>query len=129
MWRPPAARGNDPRPRRPMLFRRRSAIKKPARAALARVLATPTFELIPLTRAIDLAPLLPRGATVSVTASPSRGIEATVGLAEALSEHGFRAVPHLAARMIRDGAHLAELTSRLNVAGVDRAFVVAGDAK
>jgi len=112
-----------------MLFRRRSAIPKPARAALARVLAAPTFELIPLSRAIDLARLLPAGATVSVTASPSRGIEATVGLAESLAEHGFRAVPHLAARMIRDGAHLAELTARLNAAGVDRAFVVAGDTK
>ena len=72
---------------------------------------------------------LPAGATVSVTASPAKGIEATVALCEQLQARGFRAVPHLSARMIRDRAHLAELIAWLEGAGVDRAFVVGGDAK
>ena len=42
---------------------------------------------------------------------------------------GFRAVPHLSARMVRDRAHLADLIAWLEGAGVDRAFVVGGDAK
>jgi methylenetetrahydrofolate reductase (NADPH) len=98
-------------------------------AALARVLEAPTFELIPLRNAMDQAALLPAGATVSVTASPAKGMEATVALCEQLEGGGFRAVPHVSARMIRDRAHLVDLIAWLDGAGVDRAFVVGGDAK
>lgn len=112
-----------------MLFRRHTRLAPPAAAALAGVLAHPTFELIPLKGAMDQAAHLPPGATVSVTASPAKGIEATVGLCEQLQAQGFRAVPHLSARMVRDRAHLTELIAWLEGAGVDRAFVVGGDAK
>lgn len=98
------------------------------RAALARVLSSPTFELIPLKNVHDQAAALPGGATVSVTASPAKGIEATVELAIALEGEGFRAIPHLSARMIRDRPHLADLLAPLAEAGIDRAFVVGGDA-
>ena len=104
------------------------ALSAAERAALDRVLADPTFELIPLKNAREQAAALPRGATVSVTASPGKGIEATVELTIELEKAGLRAIPHLSARMIRDRAHLAELLSRLTDAGVDRAFVVGGDA-
>lgn len=96
--------------------------------ALARALADPTFELIPLKNVREQAAALPRGATVSVTASPGKGIEATVELAIELEATGLRAIPHLSARMIRDRAHLAALLDRLEGAGIDRAFVVGGDA-
>jgi methylenetetrahydrofolate reductase (NADPH) len=89
----------------------------------------PTFELVPLKNALDQAGYLPPGARVSVTASPAKGIEATVGLCEQLQIAGFRAVPHLSARMVRDEAHLRDLIAWLEGAGVDRAFVVGGDAK
>jgi methylenetetrahydrofolate reductase (NADPH) len=109
------------------LGRRRQ--RSPAEAAaLGRVLADPTFELIPLKNVRDQAAALPRGAEVSVTASPGKGIEATVELAIELEAAGLRAIPHLSARMIRDRAHLAELLSKLRDAGIDRAFVVGGDA-
>jgi methylenetetrahydrofolate reductase (NADPH) len=98
------------------------------RRALRRVLADPTFELIPLKNVREQAAALPRGGTVSVTASPGKGIEATVELAIELERAGLRAIPHLSARMIRDRAHLAELLTRLQDAGIDRAFVVGGDA-
>ncbi|HEY8869548.1 MAG TPA: hypothetical protein VIM30_09160 [Candidatus Limnocylindrales bacterium] len=78
---------------------------------------------------MDQAAYLPPGARVSVTASPAKGIEATVGLCEQLQAGGFRAVPHLSARMIRDEHHLHDLIAWLEGAGVDRAFVVGGDAK
>ena len=107
---------------------RRPRLDDDARAALARVLADPTFELIPLKNVRDQAAALPRGAEVSVTASPGKGIEATVELAIELEATGLRAIPHLSARMIRDRAHLATLLARLHDAGIDRAFVVGGDA-
>ena len=88
----------------------------------------PTFELIPLKNVREQAAAIPRGATVSVTASPGKGIEATVDLTIELEQAGLRAIPHLSARMIRDRAHLSELLTRLHDAGIDRAFVVGGDA-
>ena len=62
-----------------------------------------------------------------MTASPAKGIEATVELCEQLAAQGFDPVVHLSARMIRDRAHLAELLARLRSGGIDRAFVVGGD--
>jgi methylenetetrahydrofolate reductase (NADPH) len=112
-----------------VLFRRRSSVSEAGRAALARVLAAPTFELVPLKNALDQVAFLPPGATVSVTASPAKGIEATVALCEQLQAAGFRAVPHLSARMVRDRQHLCDLVAWLEGAGVRRAFVVGGDEK
>ena len=112
-----------------MIFRRRHGMSAPAREALADVLATPTFELIPLKGALDQAASLPPGARVSVTASPIKGIEATIELCGQLQAAGFRAVPHISARMVRDRAHLTDLLASLAGTGVVRAFVVGGDAK
>ena len=106
-----------------------SDLAAPAREALTGVLANPTFELIPLKNVREQAGFLPAGATVSVTASPAKGIEATLDLAVALEAQGFRAIPHLSARMIRDRAHLADVLARLQASGIHRAFVVGGDAE
>jgi methylenetetrahydrofolate reductase (NADPH) len=112
-----------------VLFRRRSSVTEAGRDALARVLAAPTFELIPLRNGLEQAGYLPAGATISVTASPAKGIEATVALCAQLQAGGFRAVPHLSARMVRDRQHLCDLIAWLQSAGVRRAFVVGGDEK
>lgn len=112
-----------------MLFRRRSELSAPAGEALAVLLTAPTFEVMPLKDSITLAAALPAGSRVSVTASPVMGIERTVALSEQLQRAGFRAVPHLSARSIRDRAHLADVLARLRDARVRRAFVVGGDAK
>lgn len=112
-----------------MLFRRHASLPTDARIALARALSAPTFELVPLKGAIDRAATLPPDSTVAVTASPAKGLEATLDLAEHLRAIGLRPVPHLSARMVRDRAHLADLLARLEAAGLRRAFVVGGDAK
>ena len=46
---------------------------------------------------------------VTITASPSKGLEATLDLAERLTGHGYTAVPHLAARMVRTGPSCRDL--------------------
>ncbi len=112
-----------------MLFRRHSGLTAASRTALADLLRSPTFELIPLKSAMDQAAHLPPGSTVSVTASPTKGLEATVDLASRLQLAGFAVTPHLSARMVRDRAHLLDLVAALDDAGVDRAFVVGGDEK
>ena len=77
----------------------------------------------------EQAACLPHGSTVTVTASPSHGIEATVELAGRMAGLGHVAIPHLSAHMFRDRAHLAEILRFCEHAGLRRAFVVGGDAK
>jgi methylenetetrahydrofolate reductase (NADPH) len=112
----------------PSIPGRRSAPTSESRDAIVRIHEDPVFELLPLKSAADQIAFLPPGALVSVTSSPAKGLMATVEFAEALAEQGFRVVPHIAARMVRDRAQLAEIKSRLAAAGIDRLFVPGGDA-
>ena len=111
------------------LGRRRAAMADDQRAALRSLVAAPKFELIPLKGALEAAQALPDGATVTVTASPSHGIESTIELAEQMVARGHDAVPHLSAHMIRDRKHLTELLDRCRASRFREAFVVGGDAK
>jgi methylenetetrahydrofolate reductase (NADPH) len=109
--------------------RNREGLPQDQADALRRLVSVAKFELIPLKNARDQAALLPAGTTVTVTASPSHGIESTIDLAEWLQTQGHAAVPHLSAHMIRDRGHLDELLARCRDAGFLEAFVVGGDAK
>jgi methylenetetrahydrofolate reductase (NADPH) len=111
------------------VFGRRRPLTGPARAALAEVVGDPLFELIPLKNVDAQSAFLPPGATVSVTASPTKGLDATIALAVSLAARGFSVMPHLAAHMVSDRAHLSEILRRCAGAGIDRAFVVGGDAE
>jgi methylenetetrahydrofolate reductase (NADPH) len=64
---------------------------------------------------------------LTVTASPAKGMEATLDLTERLLKQGYNVMPHLAARMIRDKEELSEIVDRLVSAGVQSVFVPAGD--
>jgi methylenetetrahydrofolate reductase (NADPH) len=99
-----------------------------ARRAAGTLLDRPRFELIPLPGTLDQARVLPVGATVPVTWSPTRGLGATLELAEGLAGLGYRAVPHLAARQLTGDTELATVLERLEDAGVREVFVVGGDA-
>jgi len=93
-------------------------------------LRTPRYEILPTEDAEErVAALVPCEITITITASPRRGIEATLALAERLAKHGYQVVPHLSARMIRDEAHLAEVLTRVTAIGRREVFVVAGDVK
>ncbi len=111
------------------LFKRSGPLDAPAREVLSRVVSTPQFELIPLRNVEAQSLFLPAGATVTVTASAAKPIEATVELSVRLAERGFRVIPHLSARMIRDRLHLRAILASLEAGGVERAFVVGGDAQ
>src|SRR5207302_9471872 len=72
---------------------------------------------------------VPREVTITVTASPRRGVPATVLFAVQLAKLGYTTVPHLSARMIRDGHELGLIVEALKTAGIHGIFVVAGDAR
>jgi methylenetetrahydrofolate reductase (NADPH) len=71
---------------------------------------------------------VPTDVKVTVTASPRKGLEATLDLSERLAGAGYAVVPHLSARLVRDRAHLEEVLARLQRAGITELFVPAGDA-
>lgn len=102
---------------------------KARRSVLRRLLEHVRYEVLP-TASIEQVVLeqLPPGFTVTVTASPSKGLEATLDLTERLRGHGFEVVPHLAARMVSGRSELAEICARLVPLGVHTVFVPAGDA-
>jgi methylenetetrahydrofolate reductase (NADPH) len=110
------------------MVRRGTSLTPGESEALARLLADPLFEVIPLRNLEDEAAHLPPGSLVSVTASPAKGLGATLDWAARLAAAGHRAIPHLSARMVRDRAELAELLARARASGLTRAFVVGGDA-
>ena len=93
------------------------------------LLRSPRYEVIPA-KGIEqaVADWVPAGMTVTVTASPVKGLDATVELTERLAARGYRVVPHLAARSVASDAHLAGIVARLKAAGVDDVFVPGGDA-
>jgi methylenetetrahydrofolate reductase (NADPH) len=87
------------------------------------------YEVVP-TPSIEQAVLdhVPREVTVTVTASPTRGLDATLDLAAALRTHGYDVVPHVSARLVRDVEHLADIVARVTEQGITDMFVPAGDA-
>jgi methylenetetrahydrofolate reductase (NADPH) len=87
------------------------------------------YEVLPTQSAEDaVLESVPRDVVVTITASPSRGLEPTLALAERLAAEGYQVVPHLSARLVRDSAHLGEVVARLTAIGVVDVFVPAGDA-
>ncbi|HEX4657787.1 MAG TPA: methylenetetrahydrofolate reductase [Streptosporangiaceae bacterium] len=102
------------------------------RSGLARaapLLRHPRYEVFPAASTEDaVLEWVPPDITVTVTASPAKGLDPTLGLAERLAARGYHVVPHLSARLVRDDAHLADMVARLTACGVDDVFVPAGDA-
>jgi len=99
------------------------------RAAMHRVLSTVRYEVIPTTSIEErVHAAVPTSVTVTVTASPTKGLEPTLDLTERLAGAGYRSVPHISARLVADRAHLKDIVDRLVSAGVEDVFVPAGDA-
>jgi len=96
---------------------------------VADFLRHPRFEILPLDGIEDeVLGHIGTDVTVTVTASPRKGLDPTLDLSERLVRAGYRVVPHLSARLVRDRSHLDEMLDRLLAAGVRDLFVPAGDA-
>lgn len=94
------------------------------------LLRRPRYEVIPLDGIEEqVLARVPREVTVTVTVSPTKGLEPTLALAGALARHGYTVVPHLSARLVSGPTEVAEIAERLRADGVRDVFVVAGDAE
>jgi methylenetetrahydrofolate reductase (NADPH) len=99
-----------------------------ANAALAHAVHEAYMEVYPAPSVEERLGALPLGSYVAVTCSPTKGVEVTLDVCERLIRRGFRVVPHLAAKMVRDDQHLRGILARLNALPVDSVFVPGGDA-
>lgn len=98
--------------------------------AIQRLLENARYEVLPTATTEDkVLASVPQDIAVTVTASASKGLEATLALAESLSRAGYTTVPHLAARMVHDFHEVEEIRARLGEAGIAGVFVPGGDAE
>ena len=88
----------------------------------------PKFEVLPFRSVFDQVEFLPRAATVTVTASPSKGMQPTLEYSTKLAERGFEVVPHIAARSFADRGKLANMLDTFAAAGIGHLFVIGGDS-
>jgi methylenetetrahydrofolate reductase (NADPH) len=104
--------------------------KPQTKQSLVGLLQRARYEVLPMPSTEDkVLTHLPLGHTVTVTASPSKGLDATFDLAERLGKAGYVAVPHIAARMVSGRSELEEICARLIAAGITTVFVPGGDAE
>jgi methylenetetrahydrofolate reductase (NADPH) len=87
------------------------------------------FEIFPAASIEAQAAELPRRAHLTVTCSPAHGPDRSVVVAGRLRELGHDVTVHVAARMVRDPAHLDVLLAGMADAGADDLFLIGGDVE
>ena len=95
--------------------------------ARRRLIANARYEVVPLKALHTQIPHLPAGCSVSVTCSPTKGIEPTLELSAELNGAGHHAVPHIAARLVEGLEHVEKIAARINEHDITEIFVVGGD--
>jgi len=86
------------------------------------------MEIFPTDSVESKLDVLEPGAFVAVTCSPSKGVDETLEMSERIATRGFKVVPHVAAKMVKDEKHLREIMARLDDMPVQSLFVPGGDA-
>lgn len=98
------------------------------RQALARAVHESYMEVFPSASVEHRLEVLEPRSYVAITCSPTHGVDATLELTGRVVRRGFRVVPHVAAKSVRDRGHLRDIVRRFGDLGVDSLFVPGGDA-
>jgi len=98
------------------------------RQALLHTVKEAYMEIFPTPSIESKLDLLEPNSYIAVTCSPSKGVELTLDMVERLAQRGFKLVPHIAARMVKDDAHLREILKRLDDLPIISIFVPGGDS-
>ncbi len=85
------------------------------------------FEVLPSEKIEEEAAALPHPVRLTVTCSPVHGPDRGIEVASKLCAAGHSVTVHVAARMVRDRAHLDTLLARMAGAGADDLFLIGGD--
>ncbi|MDH5620700.1 MAG: methylenetetrahydrofolate reductase [Gammaproteobacteria bacterium] len=103
-------------------------VSEAEKQALARSVHDAYMEIFPTDTVETRLDVLEPGSYVAITCSPSKGVEETLAMSGRIAARGFRVVPHIAARMVRDKAHLREIMARLDDMPIVSLFVPGGDS-
>jgi methylenetetrahydrofolate reductase (NADPH) len=87
------------------------------------------MEIFPTLTVESKLDVLEPGSYIAITCSPSKGVDVTLDMSERLANRGFKVVPHIAAKMVRDRAHLQEILKHLDDLPIISIFVPGGDAE
>ena len=98
------------------------------RQALLHTVKEAYMEIFPTPSIESKLDLLEPNSYIAVTCSPSKGVELTLDMVERLAQRGFKVVPHIAARMVKDDTHLREILKRLDDLPIISIFVPGGDS-
>ena len=98
------------------------------REALIHAVHESYMEIFPTATIESKLDVLEPGSYIAVTCSPTKGVDETLGMSERLAERGFKVVPHIAARMVRNKSHLREIFARIDQTPIISLFVPGGDA-
>ena len=98
------------------------------RETLIKIVHESYMEIFPTASIESRLDVLEPGSYVAVTCSPTKGVDATLDMSERLAARGFKVVPHIAARMVRNKTHLREIIGRIDQSPIISLFVPGGDA-
>lgn len=102
----------------------------PERAVLARLVNNIGYEVMPFKTAEEkVLSYVPTEVPLTITATGGKGLEPTMDASISLHGKGYTVAPHIPARMVSGPEELDSIVSRLEKAGVDRIFIIAGDAE
>ena len=95
---------------------RAALVDEDVRKALAFHLRQPRYEVFPSARIVDeLSAHVPRDVKITVTASPRKGMLATLAVCERLARRGYRVAPHLSARLIQHDRELSPVRRNMKL--------------
>ena len=98
------------------------------REALIHAVHESYMEIFPTATIESKLDVLEPGSYIAVTCSPTKGVDETLDMSERLAGRGFKVVPHIAARMVRNKAHLREIFARIDQTSIISLFIPGGDA-
>ena len=105
------------------------SLASPETEILAHTVREAYMEVFPTDTIEAKLDVLEPGSYVAVTCSPTKGVDVTLDMSERLALRGFKVVPHVAAKMVRDRVHLREIIAHLNDLPIISIFVPGGDAE
>jgi len=85
------------------------------------------MELIPVPGIEEKLGTLQKNMHLSVTCSPTKGVDATLELTEKLIKQGFQVTPHISAKCVSGEKHLETIVKKLDELKIESIFVPGGD--
>ena len=85
------------------------------------------IEIYPSAKILEKLKSYPPIDELAISCSPAKGIETTLRMAVEAKKLGFKVVPHISARSVKDKNHVREIGAFLGENGLNEVFIIGGD--